>query len=469
MIGKSSSTTTQSFQKGFQTLNENLVRSNATLTQRLNDQQLEIDLLQAQVNALDTDTTGFTTVTKTSLGLDQVNNTSDANKPLSTATTNALATKHPLLEDATNKRLSQNLVQGLVTDLANKHPLITTTAKLSKSLVDSYYFSDIQTSSSDNTPLSTALVNIPSSSVITSGVGITPKVTLDTTLRTFQPKLENTDGKRLSSSLIATTVASTGVAEVTLDTTLAGKQNLLSTTNKLSTSFIDPLYISDIKKQSGSAATLQGELDAKHPSITTSAKLDKSLVTPLYFADIQTSASDTTTLASALQVVTPTVYVGGSSNVTTWSNLNYSVGSIISVRLTSANNTVNSSNQFTVTLLSTLPKGTWSGCAQFIFTKGSNYSFVNTSPIRIQIHFGGTKEAIDFFPGDNHHQASYVTRTDTTVWQMNLPVLFRCFAGRPDTVLQTYITVPNSTSILPMPNSGLITYTITLSLTKIAM
>ena len=255
MIGKSSSTTTQSFQKGFQTLNENLVRSNASLTQRLNTQQLEIDLLQEQVNTMDTSTTEFVVASKVSLGLDQVNNTSDENKELSKKARDALDLKHPLLEDATNKRLSQNLVQGLVTDLANKHPLITQSAKLSKELVTPYYFSDIQTSSVDTTTLSNTLLNIPSSSIITSASGVTPKVTLDTTLGTFHPKLENATNKRLAQNLVEGLVSD-----------LAGKHPTINSNSKLQTDFIQQLYIADIKKQSGQATTLQDELNAKHPS-----------------------------------------------------------------------------------------------------------------------------------------------------------------------------------------------------------
>jgi hypothetical protein len=484
-----SSNQVATFQKGFQTLNQNLVRSNALLTQRLNQQQIDIDLLQEQVDQLEpTSTTEFIAISKTALKLENVDNTSDENKPVSNKTQQALDKKHPLIEDADSKRLSQTHVQGLVTDLANKHPLIHENAKLSKGLVSNYNFSDIRTSTTDDTRLSVAMVNIPSSSIITSATGVTPKVTLDTTLGTFHPKLENATNKRLAQNLVEGLVSD-----------LAGKHPTINSNSKLQTDFIQQLYIADIKKQSGQATTLQDELNAKHPSITSSAKLDKALVSQYYFNDIQTSSSNSTTLTTALTQIpstsiitsapgvtpvvtlnttlsslnatvgTPTIYIGGNSGATTWSNLNYTIGSIISVQIAATN--IISSNQFTVNLLNTLPSGTWSGCVQFIFTKtGTNYSFATSNPIRLQIQLAGTKASNDFFPGENNHQANYITNANTQGWQMNLPVLFRCAAGRDSNQLQALLTVPNTPSTTnPVPTSGYLTYAMTLSMTKIAL
>lgn len=421
MIGKTSYNTSNSFQKGFQTLNQNLTRSNATLTQRLNAQQIEIDLLQEQVNAMDSSTTEFMVASKVSLGLDKVDNTSDENKELSKKARDALDLKHPLIQDSIidgkDQRLPQSHVQGLVSALEGKQPSITTSAKISMDKISDPYFANIKTSSTDSTTLATALVNIPSSSIITSATGVTPKVTLDTTLGTFHPKIENADNKRLAQNCVESLVSD-----------LSKKQNLLSATNKL----------------------------------------EKTKIETYYFADIQKDSNDTTTLATVLNQ-SPTIFIGGSSGATNWSNLDYSIGSIISVQLAITN--ITTSNQFTVNLLNTLPSGSWSGCVQFIFTKTStNYSFTITNPIRLQVNFAGAKTSGDFFPSENNHQGSYVTNSNTQVWQMNLPVLFRCAAGRASNQLQVFLTVPNTPSTTnPVPTSGYLTHQITLSLVKIAL
>jgi hypothetical protein len=53
---------------------------------------------------------------------------------------------------------------------------------------------------------------------------------------------------------------------------------------------------------------------------------------------------------------------------------------------------------------------------------------------------------------------------------MNLPVLFRCAAGRASNQLQALLTVPNTPSTTnPVPTSGYLTYAMTLSMTKIAL
>ncbi len=488
MIGKSSFTTTQSFQKGFQTLNENLVRSNASLTQRLNTQQLEIDLLQEQVNAMDTSTTEFVVASKASLGLDQVNNTSDANKPLSTATTNALATKHPLLEDATNKRLSQNLVQGLVTDLANKHPLITESAKLSKDLVSNYNFADIRTSTTDDTRLSVAITQIPSTSIVTSAAGVTPKVTLDTTLGTFHPKIENADNKRLPQNCVE------GLALT--------YQPLLSTTSKLEKNKIETYYFADIQQAfdvstdlataltqipsssiittaavdqtpavtlntaltqipsssiitsaSGvtPVVTLKTYLETTQPIINSTNKLSTSLIQQLYYSDIQVSSNNSATLAT-----TPTIIKSNDTYLHTDTTTPYfAVGSIIQrdVTLNGINDNVDSS----VTLLSWLPAGTWSGfvTVKFFRTSGTGTTWETGGYFTASLSVSGIPTG-DFFPSSpTTNIANY--QTGRTQVYTTVPCIFRCAQNRGNHTLQ--LTGNANTSTVSCSLQGQLTLT----------
>ena len=241
---------------------------------------------------------------------------------------------------------------------------------------------------------------------------------------------------KLPSSFIVTTPASTGVAEVTLDTTLAGKQNLLTSASKL--------FFSDIVR------------DAFNQTTSVSSYLG------------------TPTIRSGTSTTGFTTTVGTTTTTHTWDGATvsgYSIGSIIGVRISTQN--VTTSNAFERTVLSTLPSGTWSGCVQFIFTKGSGYTWSTLTPLRIQLQFTpfGTVDGVaatlntnDFFPVENSHQANYITNSATVSWQVNIPVLFRCVAGRPNVRLEASMTVPIAGS-----NTNYTTYTTTLSLTKIAL
>jgi hypothetical protein len=167
--------TTFSFQRAFQILNKNLSNSNATLTQRINTQQVQINLLQTQVN--NAPSIGGV-VTKATLGLDNVDNTSDYNKQLSKATSDALELKQDLLQDADNKRLPQSHVQGLADSLGGKQPTITTSAKISMDKISDPYFDNIQTSASKTTTTLSSHLGPPSLNTYTNSLTATTASTI---------------------------------------------------------------------------------------------------------------------------------------------------------------------------------------------------------------------------------------------------------------------------------------------------
>lgn len=163
---KDNSAITQVFVRHFKTLQETLAQTNLNLQQQINQLLTRVNTLQLEV------TENTSAVTKESLELQNVNNTSDVNKPLSIACTNALALKQSILDES--NPLPQLYVEDLVSDLAQhqtwiedinadlttKQDILEESNKLPQSLVTNLT-SDLSTHTSEINTLKVRVNPIP--------------------------------------------------------------------------------------------------------------------------------------------------------------------------------------------------------------------------------------------------------------------------------------------------------------------
>uniref|UniRef100_A0A6C0I3N5 Peptidase S74 domain-containing protein n=1 Tax=viral metagenome TaxID=1070528 RepID=A0A6C0I3N5_9ZZZZ len=236
-------------------------------------------------------------ISKAMVSLGNVDDTSDANKPISTATQNALDLKAPLASPTFSGTvgLAGTTITGLysasVTDLSSTYahlnsPTFTgVVGGISKAMVN---LANVDNTSDDNKPVSTATQNAlatkaPSASPTFTGVPLAPTA---------------------STSTNTTQIATTAFVQTAINDLVGGAPTLLNTLNELAAAINnDATFAADVATSIGTKAP------SNSPTFSGTVGLDGTTITGLYSSSI----TDLSSTYAHLNSPTFTGVVGGIS------------------------------------------------------------------------------------------------------------------------------------------------------------